>query len=220
MSNKILILAAHPDDEILGCGGAIQKHKDQGNQVYVCIVTDGCSSQYPGDKKIANQKIAETQKVKQFLKIDEFFNLDFPDMKLDTVAHLDINKEISRIVNKIKPQIIYTHSPTDLNMDHRQVYYSTEVITRPLNDYLNKVYTYETLSSTEWRKEQAFIPNTFVNIKPYIDKKIEALSLYKSETRNYPHPRSLKGIEILAKYRGLQAGLEFAESFRLIANYD
>jgi LmbE family N-acetylglucosaminyl deacetylase len=220
MDNKILILSAHPDDEILGCGGVIQKHKEENDQISVCIVTDGSSSQYPGEEEIANRKITETQKVKQFLKIDNYFYLDFPDMKLDSIAHLDINKEISNIVSKIKPQIIYTHSPTDLNMDHRQVYYSTEVVTRPLNNYLKKVYTYETLSSTEWRKEQAFIPNTFVNIEPYIDKKIKALSFYESETRDYPHPRSLKGIEILAQYRGLQTGLEFAESFRLITNYD
>jgi len=198
MNNKVLILSAHPDDEILGCGGVIQKHKEENDQISVCIVTDGCSSQYPDDEVIANQKNAETQKVKQFLKIDNYFYLDFPDMKLDSVAHLDINKEISKIVSKIKPQIIYTHSPTDLNMDHRQVYYSTEVVTRPLNNY----------------------PNTFVNIKPYINKKIKALSFYESETRDYPHSRSLKGIEILAQYRGLQTGLEFAEAFRLVIDYD
>lgn len=218
-SKKILILAAHPDDEVLGCGGVIQRYKESKNEIYVCIVTDGSSTQYSGNKKIARQKDVECEKANKLLGVKRVFRLNFPDMKLDTIPHFEVNNKINEIVEKIKPNVIYTHSSLDVNKDHYFVNQSTQVVVRPGKSYLVKVYEYEVFSSTEWARDKAFIPNTFVNIEKYIDKKIEGFKKYRTEVRKYPHPRSPEGIKSLAKYRGLQSGYKYAEAFRLVIEY-
>jgi N-acetylglucosamine malate deacetylase 1 len=219
-NKKVLILAAHPDDEVLGCGGIIQKYKKESNsKVYVCIITDGSSTQYQKNIKIRKQKNEECQKANRLLGVNEIIRLDFPDMNLDTVPHFKLNLKIEEIVEKIKPNVLFTHSSIDINKDHFLINQSTAVITRPGKSYLEKIYEYEVLSSTEWQRDSAFIPNTYVNITSYIKKKIESFKQYKTEVRKYPHPRSPEGVKILARYRGLQSGYLFAEAFKLLMSY-
>ena len=218
--NRVLVLAAHPDDEVLGCGGVIQKYKKDNSEVYVCIITDGSSSQYKNNDEIAKQKDKECVAANKLLGVNEVIRLNFPDMNLDTVPHFKLNLKIEEVVEKIKPNILYTHSSADVNKDHVLVNQSTMVVARPGKDYLKEVYAYEVLSSTEWFRNSPFQPNVFVNIEPFIKKKIKAFLKYETETRPYPHPRCKKGIETLAQYRGLQTGKKFAEAFELIIKHD
>lgn len=220
-TNKtILILAAHPDDEVLGCGGVIQKHVQQGDKVFVGIITDGSSSQYPGDKIKHGEKIEECKKANELLGVSEVEFLDLPDMRLDTVSHAELNNKINSLVEKIMPNIIYTHSYSDLNLDHVAIARSTDVVCRPGKTYLEKLFAYEVPSSSEWSRNDTFQPNTFIDIDAYLEQKIAALLIYKTEYRDYPHPRSQKGVNILAQYRGLQAGFKAAEAFKLVVSYE
>ena len=217
---KILIIAAHMDDEILGMGGTIQYFKDQGYKIFVCVATDSSSTQYKDNPEIWSLKKREYSKATNLVGVDKIFNLDFPDMRLDSVSHCELNNALNKILIKIKPQILFTHWRYDINMDHQEIYKSTLVLIRPVHGFLKKVYCYETLSSSEWHPEESFIPNHFVDIEKYISKKQEAFSLLKTEVRKYPHPRSLEGVKILAQYRGMQSGNKYAEAFRLIKGYE
>lgn len=219
-SKNVLILAAHPDDEVLGCGGIIQKHVAEGCQVFVGVVTDGSSSQYPNDIQKHHTKIKECEEANKLLGVTEVVFLDFPDMKLDTVPHAELNNKINELVEKIRPNIIYTHSKFDLNLDHIAIARSTEVVSRPGKVYLEKVLAYEVLSSSEWSRMESFQPDVFVDVEQYLEKKVQALKLYKTECREYPHPRSSEGIQTLAQYRGLQSGFRRAEAFKLIVSYE
>jgi len=216
---KILVFAAHPDDEVLGCGGIIQHFVKEGSNVVVCILTDGWTTQYSDNPILGNKKKSESVFANKLLGVDKVIQLDFPDMKLDQVSHAEINKKLQQIIDEVKPEIIFTQSNSDLNLDHQQLYLSTMVATRPGNKYLKKVYTYEVGSSSEWNPQEAFIPNVFFDISSFIDKKIESFQEYKSEIRDFPHPRSAEGIRVLAKLRGMQSGYKFAESFKLIRSY-
>ena len=218
---KVLVLAAHPDDEVLGCGGILQKYKNEdSSKVYVCIITDGSSTQYLGDKTIAVKKDRECDNANKLLGVDEVIRLNFPDMNLDTVPHFKLNLKIEEVVEKVKPNILFTHSSADINKDHFLINQSTMVIIRPGKSYLENIYEYEVLSSTEWQRNSTFTPNTYVDITSYIKTKIESFKQYETEVRNYPHPRSPEGVEILAKYRGLQSGYLYAEAFKLLMSYN
>lgn len=219
MSKTVLILAAHPDDEILGCGGVMAKYSKQGYEIHVGIVTDGSSTQYAGNESLALQKIRECEEANAMLGVKKVHYLNLPDMRLDTLAHVEINKKIEELVNLLKPHIIFTHAADDINMDHREVFKSTMVATRPGRPHLERVYTYEVPSSSEWNVNQPFIPNVFIDISSSIKKKVEAFSVYKSEIREYPHPRSGEGIEAYSKYRGIASGMKYAEAFNLIKEY-
>ena len=183
MNNKVLILAAHPDDEVLGCGGVIQKHKEENSRVFVCFVTDGSSTQYADNSKIVRQKNKECKLANKILGVDKIMRLNLPDMKLDTLPHFKLNQKLEEIIDKIRPNILYTHSSTDINRDHFLINQATLIIIRPGKSYLEKVYEYEVLSSTEWQRNSAFIPNSFVDIASFIDTKIEAFKEYKTEIR-------------------------------------
>lgn len=219
-TETVLILAAHPDDEILGCGGAIQWHVAKKDTVFIVIVTDGSSTQYPGNQAIAVKKHRECQKANALLGVKDVQILDFPDMKLDTIPHVSINQKFEEIFEQIKPTIVYTHANTDLNRDHTVVYDATLVVTRPGKKYLKQVLSYEVLSSSEWAHPTPFIPTTFLPLtKTMVINKQKALACYQTEVRPYPHPRSKEAVQILAQYRGLQADCEAAEAFHLIRSY-
>lgn len=217
---KVLIFAAHPDDEVLGCGGVIQHWVKREAKVYVCIVTEGSSSQYPNDQSMIDKKKRHAQKANQILGVHKVIFLDLPDMRLDTVPHVILNRELESVINHIKPDIIYTHSASDLNLDHQKIHYSTLVATRPFSSTIKTVYAYEVPSSSEQNREEPFTPNVFLNIEPYIKKKLRAMNCYTSELKIYPHPRSLLGIETLARYRGMSAYMLFAEAFQLLLSYE
>ena len=215
---KILVIAAHPDDEILGVGGTINKYIRRGEQVYVYIVTEGCSTQDRVNSKVLERKRKEALKANEILGVEEIIFGNLPDMKLDTLPHFELNNEILKIVDRVSPDIVFTHHYSDLNNDHRKVYEATMVACRPLNNKIKEIYLYEVLSSTEWSgNEKNFVPNTFISLEEYdLEMKIKAIQEYKTELREYPHPRSEKGIENLAKYRGQIISAKYAETFELI----
>lgn len=212
---NILVIAAHPDDEVLGVGGAIIKYVQKGNNVYVAMITDGCSGVYEESKKgILKNSMEECRKI---LGVKEIFNLDFPNQKLDIVPLIEISQAIEKVIKKVNPEIVYMHNESDVNQDHRVIYNAGLIATRPIQpSKISEVLTYETLSSTEWNFGKSFLPNYFIDISSVIDKKIRAFSKYKTEVKEFPHPRSIEGIKTLAKYRGMQSGLQYAEAFKII----
>lgn len=214
----VLVIAAHPDDEVLGVGGTIVKHVSSGDTVYVYIVTDGSSTQYEGNNEILEKKKEEAKKANFKLGVKEIIFGNLPDMKLDTIPHVQINKEISKVIEKIKPQIVYTHHYGDLNKDHQEVYKSTLVACRPYNSGVKELYLYEILSSSEWGEMSSQIkPMLFQKLtKDELGLKIEAMKEYESELRDYPHPRSLEGIINLSKFRGQMISKEYAEAFEIV----
>ena len=217
---KVLVIAAHPDDEMLGLGGTIAKHASNGDEVHVLMVTEGSSTQYKDQPKMIEQKKKEIAKVKEILQISGVHFLDLPDMKLDTLAHIDLNSPITKVVNEVQPETVYTHFYGDVNKDHRVIFESTMVAVRPsAESSVRKVICYNTPSSTEWNIQQghsAFMPNMYVDITDFLHYKLEALKQYKSEMREYPHPRSPESIKIHANYWGSHIGVESAEAFMLM----
>jgi len=211
---KILVVAAHPDDEILGVGGTLCKHIDSKDDVYACIVTKAYEPIW--SRQYISEKIDEQKKVDEIIGVKKRYNLDFPTVKLNTIAHGEFNKKINEIVEKTKPDIIYTHFENDLNFDHTLIFRAVMVASRPPKKI--KVYCFETLSETEFNNKP-FQPNTWVDITKYINKKIKAFQTYKSEIKKYPHPRSAEGIEVLSKKRGTEACVKNAEAFMLVRSY-
>lgn len=208
---KVLVIAAHPDDEVLGVGGTICRHVYKNDEVYVCIVTKPYEPIW--SKEYIDMKIEVQKNVDKLLRIKKRIFIDFPTVKLNTIPHGELSKKISDVVDEVEPGIVYTNFEHDLNYDHSIVFRASLVATRPPKKI--KLLTYEALSSTE-SSNIAFKPNVYVDISNYIEKKINAFKLYNSEIEEYPHPRSLKGIKNLAQYRGNEICVEFAEAFRLI----
>ena len=219
---NILVVAAHPDDEILGCGGTIAK-LSQKNEVFVLILGEGVTSRDIPD----NKKIEELSKLKKemfaannILGTKEVFTEDLPDNKFDTVPLLDIIKIIEAYIRKTNPEVIYTHHRGDLNIDHRITYDAVLTACRPIEgNTVEKLLSFEVPSSTEWNIQDAstsFNPNVYEDISGTIDKKTEAMSAYKNEIRLSPHSRSVEKIRSLAETRGAAAGMNFAEAFMLI----
>ena len=218
-NNKILVLGAHPDDETLGVGGTILKAYSNNSTVDVLIATDGASSQYAGDSKKQSLRSNYFSSACEILKINNRFQLDFPDMRLDTVPHIDLNMQIADVIQKGNYDTIFIHHPHDINKDHQILFHSVMVACRPTGLKNPSIYTYYTVSSSEWGIYEAntiFCRNVFVDISEFIDQKIAAFECYKDEIREYPHPRSLENIINTAKFFGSQIGVQFAEPFRLV----
>jgi LmbE family N-acetylglucosaminyl deacetylase len=216
MTKKILIVAAHPDDEVLGCFGTVAKLIKEGYETYTLILGEGKTSRGEGQEEIKKLK-EEIKKANQTIAIKEVFTYDFPDNKFDSVPLLDIVKVVLHVKEKIKPDIIFTHYENDLNIDHRITYQAVLTATRPMKDECAKeIYSFEILSSTEWNYPLSFSPNTYFDISDTIDLKIDAMKEYKSELCEYPHPRSLEGIELNAKYHGMRVGKKYVEAFKCV----
>ncbi|MCK4666972.1 PIG-L family deacetylase [Candidatus Dependentiae bacterium] len=212
---KVLVIACHPDDELLGVGGRLIKHVKEADEVYVCILTKAYKPDW--SQEYMDKKIEEQREVDQLIGIKVRINLDLPTVKLNTLPHGELNREIQKVVDKIKPHIIYTHCQNDVNIDHNIAFKSVLVVSRP--PLMANLFTYETLSETEWGINQ-FTPNVWVDISDEIDKKIEAFLIYESEVKKYPHPRSVEGIKYLAGKRGTEACTKYAEAFCLIRGYN
>tara|TARA_Y100000741_G_C18243567_1_gene554597 strand:- start:912 stop:1550 length:639 start_codon:yes stop_codon:yes gene_type:complete len=211
---KILVIAPHPDDEVLGMGGTIKKLSPK-NDITLLIMTDGASAQY-SDKKMIKVRKESCKKSSKILGISEIKFLNFKDMKLDSVPQLEINQEIEKIIKKIQPKIVFTSPKNDLNRDHDVTFNSTLVATRPSSSGVKKVFSYELPGYTK----KPFSPNHYEDITKQFVHKIKAFKMYKSEIMKFPHPRSIESIENLAVYRGIQAGIAKAESFELIRNIE
>ncbi|MEK7084719.1 MAG: PIG-L deacetylase family protein [Patescibacteria group bacterium] len=210
---NVLIIAPHPDDEVLGCGGTITRHVQRGDSVYLVVVTKTYTPDW--SEEFIRNRPKEVEKVNGILGIKQTFFLDFPTVKLDTVPQKELNDALDRIVLDIKPDIAYIPHRGDLNRDHRLIHESSLVALRPTHVKVRRILSYEVLSETEWGFEP-FVPNTYIDISDSFDKKIEAMRVYSSELIKYPHPRSIEVIEALAKKRGSECGLKFAEAFMLI----
>ena len=212
---KILIIAPHPDDEVLGCGGTIAKHTKERDEVCFCIVTKAYLPDW--SEEFIKNRPKEIEKANKILGIKKTYFLDYPTVKLDTIPQKELNESISKVVNEVNPDVVYIPHKGDLNKDHRLVFESCLVVTRPANHKVKRILSYETLSETEWGQAiEPFIPNVYVDISETFEKKIKAIKAYESELREYPHPRSLEIVEALAKKRGSEVGVNFAEAFILI----
>jgi len=212
---SILVIAPHPDDEVLGCGGTISKYAKDGNEINLCI----CTKAYAPDwsEEFLENRPKEIEKATKILGIKKTFFLDFPTVKLDTIPQKELNESIAKVIDKVKPDIVYTPHEGDLNKDHRIVFDASLVALRPLTHNAKRILSYEIPSETEWgRMIEPFIPNVYVDISETFDVKVKAMEAYKSEIKNYPHPRSIKVIEALARIRGSEVGLKSAEAFSLI----
>jgi len=223
MSKRILICVAHPDDETIGCGGAIAHHVKDKDRVYCIYMTNGVGARH---SKTQDNLIYQRKKNSLLAaKILGFRWLldccgDFPDNGMDKTKLLDVVKMIEKAKKRIRPHIIYTHNPHDLNIDHRIVAEATLTAFRPqAKEIWQKILAFEIPSSTDFayfKKNKNFQPNHFLNIKKYWNKKKKALQADKTEIKKFPNSRSLKGIEILSKFRGIQNGLPQAEAFQIL----
>ena len=207
---EILVIAAHPDDEVLGMGGTIKKYSKQ-NKIRLCVITEGASAQYQNKKMIEVRRNA-CKKCAKILGISSINFLDFPDMKLDSIPQVEINVELEKIINKFKSKIIYTTPKNDLNKDHEKVFESTMVISRPHSSQVKQILSYEIPGI----RKNEFKPNIFENIEKEFKYKINGFKQYKSEIQKFPYPRSIKAIENLSIQRGIESNLKKAEAFELI----
>jgi len=220
MRKKVLVIGAHPDDETFGVGGTIAKYSSNSDIVHVLLITDGSSSQYENFEEMIKRKKNEAKKAMEVLGVEKIEFNTLPDMQLDTVSHIKINSIIEKKISDFNPNIVYTHFWGDVNKDHRMIFESTIVATRPgPNNKVSKVLGYETSSSTEWQSPKIsdrFIPTVFVDISDHIETKIKAVECYKSELREYPHPRSPEAVRIYSRRNGINISKEAAERFILI----
>ena len=216
---KVLVVAAHPDDEVLGCGGTVARHVDEGDVVQILFMADGVTSRRLFNKHDLRKRNKAAYESCEILGTESPLFLGFPDNKMDTVALLDIVKKLEKVIDKTQPSVIYTHHDQDLNIDHRITHQAVITACRPQpKSYINEIYSFEILSSTEWNSPSAkntFIPNRFVDISKSIERKIKALNAYQEEMREFPHSRSIETIKLLAKYRGSTVGMRAAESFKM-----
>ena len=214
---KILIVAAHPDDEVLGCFGTVAKLIKKGYKAYTLILGEGKTSRDNFNKKELEKIKDEILKANNVIGIDKIFIEHFPDNRFDSVNLLDIVKVVEKVKNEIKPDIIFTHFQNDLNIDHQITYKAVITATRALkNESVKEIYSFEILSSTEWNYPLSFNPDVYFDISSTIDLKLKAMSEYKSELREFPHPRSLEGIKLNAKYLGMRVGREYVEAFKCV----
>ena len=230
---KILVIVAHPDDEILGVGGTMLKHVKMGDKIRVIYLATGITSRrgkfhqnvsnYQSEEKLdktMKQQIGNLRKdaknACKTLKVNDISFYDFPDNEMDSISLLKIIKTIEKEIEKTKPDRIYTHHKNDLNIDHRIVFNATLTACRPINKKTPDVYRFDVPSSTEWNFLNTFSPNYFVNIEKELQKKLDSMNEYKNEIKKFPHPRSLEGIKVSAKKWGTVCGKKAAEAFEVI----
>ena len=217
---NVLIVAAHTDDEALGCGGTIAKHVANGDIVSAIYMADGVSSRNEVGENEFSVRMAATENAQRVLGITDSHYLGFADNKMDSLPLLDIVQPLEAIVEKIEPDIIYTHHLGDLNIDHRITHQAVLTACRPLpSSRLRAIYAFEVLSSTEWTMggtANAFHPQKFVDITNFLEVKKQALFCYAEEMRPFPHARSHEMVESLAKLRGGTVGMMAAEAFVVI----
>ena len=216
----VLVVAAHSDDEVLGCAGTIAKHVASGDKVHGLFMTDGISSRHVANHKVVERERQNSaQKAAEILGTTSIQILNFPDNKMDSVPLLDITQVIEEIILKIQPEIIYTHHVGDLNVDHQITSKAVMTACRPQPNFcVKEIYSFEILSSTEWQISGylPFTPNVFIDISDYIDVKKMALKAYEDEMHNPPHSRSIENSLRLSSIRGNEVGIDFAEAFTLI----
>jgi LmbE family N-acetylglucosaminyl deacetylase len=226
MKKRILIVAAHPDDEVLGCAGTIARLTEEGHEAYTLILGEGITSRdasrardkRSGEIEALKDRAREANKT---IGVKEVFLRDFPDNRFDEAALLDIVKAVEETVVAIKPEVIFTHHRNDLNIDHRITYNAVLTACRPAcAPRVREIYSFEVPSSTEWNYPYVFNPTRFINIARSMKRKLSALRRYDSELKRYPHPRSMEGVKLNAAYWGMRTGLKYAEAFEVIRSVE
>lgn len=224
-NQTLLVVAAHPDDEVLGCAGTVARAVKSGWSVFNIILGEGATSRVSKTSQDDSQDVANqlahlkqsARSASQILGVKDVFFCDFPDNRFDTVPLLMIIQQLEAVIQKINPQMIFTHSIHDLNIDHQRTHQAVLTATRPLvGQGVSEIYAFETLSATEWNYPVQFSPDTFVDIEKTLDLKLSALSAYASEMRDFPHPRSLLGIQKNAELWGMKTGMCAVEAFETI----
>lgn len=207
---RVLVLAAHPDDELLGCGGTVALHADAGDHVTSVIVCEGESLRYVGQNV---GQAAHAQRAAAILGVRDVRQLGFPDQKLDTLTLTEVITPLEAIVREVRPHVVYCQFGGDVNRDHELLFKAILVATRPTETFIEAIYAFDTASSTEWAFPRSFAPDTWVDITDSLERKLAAMACYESELRDYPHPRSLKALEHRARAWGNMNCLEAAEPF-------
>ncbi len=219
MKNKILVLATHPDDETLGCGGTILKHLERGDEVVWMIATTAQGLDGIAPQKLKAREL-EIKKVSSTYKFSEVIQLNNPATKLDSIADSDLIAQMSHEFNRVKPNTIILPFAFDAHSDHRKLFQSAYSCTKSFRyPFIKKILMMETLSETEFGAAlpgQGFSPNIFIDISNYLEKKIEIMKMYQGEMGQHPFPRSEENMRALATLRGATAGVKYAESFMLL----
>ena len=214
---KVLAIVAHPDDEVLGAGGALAKHARLGDDVNVAILGEGSLSRKSGSAKEASMLQTAGRDAAKALGARSVSFFGLPDNRFDSLARLEITKKLEPLFEALKPDVVYTHHWGDLNVDHRRTLDAVLPLARPFSSSVSRVLCFETLSATEWNCRNDFSPNYFVKLEqPDFERKLRALKCYKSELRPFPHPRSPECVEALAKVRGANCGSALAEAFEAV----
>jgi LmbE family N-acetylglucosaminyl deacetylase len=221
--SRIAVIAAHPDDEVLGCGATMARHAAGGDEVHVLVVAEGATSRRTArdrsdSKGELSQLAASARHANQLLGTTTLELLEFPDNRLDSVDLLDVIKAVESFIDKCRPHMVYTHWAFDLNVDHRVVSEAVQTACRPTPQSTHdKLLFFEVPSSTEWHVSpgRPFEPNYFVDVSATLELKQSALSAYESEMRAWPHSRSHEAVESLARWRGANVGVRAAEAFVL-----
>ncbi|MBL7979739.1 MAG: PIG-L family deacetylase [Bacteroidetes Order II. Incertae sedis bacterium] len=221
---NILVIAAHPDDEVLGCGGTIARHIANGHTVHVCILGEGATSRFDRREEAPRQLVdflaTASQKAANLLGVRSVQALQLPDQRFDTLPFLDMVKLLTSVIEEKKPEVVYTQHGGDLNLDHTITFRATLTACRPLQGCpVRALYAYEVPSSTEYafgKFSPIFQPDTFVDISTFLAGKIAAMQCYAPEMRPFPHPRSEEVLRSIATRWGSQVGLVAAEAFQTI----
>ncbi|MBP7652086.1 PIG-L family deacetylase [Candidatus Dependentiae bacterium] len=221
---KILIVAAHPDDEVLGCGGLIAKYsKNKQFEFYTLILTAGANTRYHENmEKVLKQNAAEANEI---LGVKKLFIEDLPNQELDSIPLTTVIKTIEKYTDLIKPEILFINNGSDLNKDHQVAYEAGITVSRPVTgQFIKRVYSYFTASSTEWglkSRFESFFPNLYIDITESMEYKIKSMECYKTENRNYPHPRSSEALCKYAEYFAISSSCgKYAEPFMLLRNIE
>lgn len=217
--SKIIVVSPHPDDETLGCGGTILKHKNIGDEIYWLIITKPIKN-LGFSEKFIKKRNKEINEVAKRYKMNEICKLNFPTTRLDNIALRDIISKISEVFNKIKPEIIYIPNRSDVHSDHKVTFSAVKSCIKSFRvPFIKKVLMYETVSETEFApplQGNSFQPNSFCDISNYIEEKLNIFEIYESEIEKHPFPRSRKNINALATFRGAMINVEYAEAFMIL----
>jgi N-acetylglucosamine malate deacetylase 1 len=220
---NVIVIAAHPDDETLGVGGTLLKHKKKGDNIYWLIVT-GISEKMGFTAARVKERNEEILKVANMYGFTKTFTLDYPTMSLSSRDVVELVPKISAIFQEVKPEITYTLNRSDAHSDHRVIFDAVMSCTKSFRyPYIKQVLMYECISETEFAPalpEKAFIANYFVDISDFLKQKLEIMEIFKSEVGQHPFPRSLENIKALAHFRGASTGVQYAEAFQLLKYID
>lgn len=219
MSKTVLVVAAHADDEALGCGGTIARHVAEGDVVHAVFLADGVSSRQGADAHELVQRLAAAEKARQVLGIATITFLGLPDNRLDSLPLIEVIQPLEYTIRQINPQTIYTHHYGDLNVDHRIAHQAVMTVCRATPESsVKEILAFEVMSSTEWSSVglAPFLPSLFVDISTYMAIKLQALDAYALEMRSAPHSRSLEHLNVLVRHRGHSVGVDAAEAFMVM----